>query len=137
MFRREIRPDRVAFQALAPFQLWHNLLEAPNQRISSRETLRQNKWVDLVLLRSQELNQWDQEGLRNWSAMSMPSNRQCQSHNILPQERLLLRRGRQGSVDGVTGANTLTEDGMAAREGLDIIAQLRELTGFTNAGGNT
>ncbi|MCB1843513.1 MAG: DUF4392 domain-containing protein, partial [Halioglobus sp.] len=35
----------------------------------------------------------------------------------------------RGSVDGVTGENTLTEDGMEARVGLDIIRQLRILTG--------
>ena len=35
-----------------------------------------------------------------------------------------------GSVDGVTRENTLTEDGLAASEGLQVIAQLRQLTGF-------
>lgn len=38
-----------------------------------------------------------------------------------------------GSVDGVTGANTLTEDGMGASEGLEIIQALRELTGFARS----
>jgi len=33
----------------------------------------------------------------------------------------------RGSVDGVTGENTLTEDGIAARVGLDIIRSLRTL----------
>ncbi len=33
----------------------------------------------------------------------------------------------RGSVDGVTGENTLTEDGMEARVGLDVIRRLREL----------
>jgi hypothetical protein len=37
----------------------------------------------------------------------------------------------RGSVDGVTRANTLTEDGLQVREGLQVIAQLRALTGFT------
>lgn len=37
----------------------------------------------------------------------------------------------KGSVDGVTGANTLTEDGLGPDAGLDIIAALRRLTGFT------
>lgn len=32
-----------------------------------------------------------------------------------------------GSVDGVTGENTLTEDGMAARVGMDIIRELQAL----------
>jgi len=36
----------------------------------------------------------------------------------------------KGSVDGVTGENTLTEDGMGPDEGLDVIAELRRLTGF-------
>lgn len=40
----------------------------------------------------------------------------------------------KGSVDGVTGQNTLTEDGMDAREGLQIILQLRTLSGFESAG---
>jgi D-glutamate cyclase-like, C-terminal len=33
-----------------------------------------------------------------------------------------------GSVDGVTGENTLTEDGLRVEEGLRVIAQLRQLT---------
>ncbi|MEZ5572645.1 MAG: DUF4392 domain-containing protein [Halioglobus sp.] len=37
----------------------------------------------------------------------------------------------RGSVDGVTRANTLTEDGLQAREGLQVIAQLRGLTGMS------
>ncbi len=37
---------------------------------------------------------------------------------------------RHGSVDGVTRANTLTEDGLPASEGLALIRQLRTLTGF-------
>ena len=36
----------------------------------------------------------------------------------------------RGSVDGVTRANTLTEDGLDAEEGLRIIRELRILTGF-------
>lgn len=35
---------------------------------------------------------------------------------------------RLGSVDGVTGTNTLTEDGMPVAEGLDVIAQICMLT---------
>lgn len=35
----------------------------------------------------------------------------------------------RGSVDGVTGRNTLTEDGMEARIGLNIIHALRTMTG--------
>ncbi len=38
---------------------------------------------------------------------------------------------RRGSVDGVTGENTLTEDGMEARVGLDIIRRLQELVQAT------
>ncbi len=36
----------------------------------------------------------------------------------------------RGSVDGVTGANTLTEDGLQARQGMRVIAALRALTNF-------
>lgn len=39
----------------------------------------------------------------------------------------------RGSVDGVTRENTLTEDGLPASEGLQVIAQLRRLTGFDAA----
>jgi hypothetical protein len=38
-----------------------------------------------------------------------------------------------GSVDGVTGENTLTEDGMSAEEGLRVIAQLRQIIGFSGS----
>lgn len=38
----------------------------------------------------------------------------------------------KGSVDGTTGENTLTEDGMGPDEGLDIIVELRRMTGFTS-----
>lgn len=37
----------------------------------------------------------------------------------------------RGSVDGVTGENTLTEDGLPAQEGLRVIEQLRQLTHFS------
>ena len=37
----------------------------------------------------------------------------------------------RGSVDGVTGQNTLTEDGLPAEEGLGVIEQLRHLTQFS------
>ena len=36
----------------------------------------------------------------------------------------------RGSVDGVTHKNTLTEDGLAASEGIRMIQELRILTGF-------
>jgi hypothetical protein len=36
----------------------------------------------------------------------------------------------RGSVDGVTRANTLTEDGLDVAEGMRVIEQLRTLTGF-------
>ncbi|MCB1680202.1 MAG: DUF4392 domain-containing protein [Halioglobus sp.] len=36
----------------------------------------------------------------------------------------------KGSVDGVTGQNTPTEDGLEATEGLAVIRELRRLTGF-------
>ena len=38
----------------------------------------------------------------------------------------------RGSVDGVSGENTPTEDGLDATEGLRVIAQLRALTNFTH-----
>ncbi len=36
----------------------------------------------------------------------------------------------RGSVDGVTRLNELTEDGMPASEGIQVIQELRQLTGF-------
>lgn len=39
----------------------------------------------------------------------------------------------RGSVDGVTRENTLTEDGLEATEGCQVIGQLRQLTGFAGA----
>ena len=36
----------------------------------------------------------------------------------------------RGSVDGVTRENTLTEDGLEATEGQEVLAELRQLTGF-------
>ena len=39
----------------------------------------------------------------------------------------------KGSVDGVTRENTLTEDGMPASEGENLIESLRNLTGFGDA----
>ena len=36
----------------------------------------------------------------------------------------------RGGVDGVTAENTPTEDGLQAREGMEVIEQLRRLTGF-------
>jgi len=36
----------------------------------------------------------------------------------------------RGSVDGVTRANTLTEDGLEASEGIALIAKLRDITEF-------
>jgi hypothetical protein len=35
-----------------------------------------------------------------------------------------------GSVDGVTRVNQLTEDGLPVSEGLAVIRQLRQITGF-------
>jgi hypothetical protein len=37
----------------------------------------------------------------------------------------------RGSVDGVTGTNTLTEDGLQVQEGQRVIEQLRALTNFS------
>ena len=36
-----------------------------------------------------------------------------------------------GSVDGVTRINQLTEDGLPVGEGQSVIAQLRQITGFS------
>ena len=38
----------------------------------------------------------------------------------------------RGSVDGVTRENQLTEDGLPASEGMSVIEQLRQLTGFSD-----
>jgi hypothetical protein len=50
--------------------------------------------------------------------------------NISPVN-LLNYISARGSVDGVTRANTLTEDGLQVREGLDVIEALRVLTQFS------
>lgn len=44
--------------------------------------------------------------------------------------RILDYLSARGSVDGVTRKNTLTEDGLDAAEGIQLIRQLRVLTGF-------
>ena len=38
-----------------------------------------------------------------------------------------------GSVDGVTRENTLTEDSLPAEDGIEMLKQLRQLTGFISA----
>ena len=48
-------------------------------------------------------------------------------------EALLNYLCTRGSVDGVTGANTLTEDGLQASEGIRVIEQLRVLTHFSRS----
>ena len=53
--------------------------------------------------------------------------------SIFPVE-LLEYLSTRGSVDGVTGENTLTEDGLPAREGQHVIEQLRQLTHFSHNG---
>lgn len=62
--------------------------------------------------------------LANWSRVDLLAR-------ISPVEILYYLSSR-GSVDGVTGQNTLTEDGMAVREGMHIIEALRTLTNFTD-----
>tara|TARA_R110002110_G_scaffold406421_1_gene626447 strand:+ start:275100 stop:275975 length:876 start_codon:yes stop_codon:yes gene_type:complete len=47
--------------------------------------------------------------------------------------KILEYLSQRGSVDGVTRENTLTEDGLDIAEGLAVIQQLRELTGFNTA----
>ena len=48
---------------------------------------------------------------------------------VSPPELLAYLCAR-GGVDGVTGASTPTEDGLPASEGVEVIEQLRRLTGF-------
>lgn len=48
---------------------------------------------------------------------------------ISPRD-LLRYCSEQGSVDGVTRENTETEDGLDASAGIELIQQLRQLTGF-------
>jgi D-glutamate cyclase-like protein len=50
--------------------------------------------------------------------------------DIAPLE-LLDYLSTRGSVDGVTGQNTLTEDGLPAEESLSVIQHLRQLTQFS------
>ena len=54
--------------------------------------------------------------------------------SIFPVQ-LLQYLSAHGSVDGVTGENTLTEDGLQMQEGLDVIEQLRQLTQFSHNNG--
>jgi hypothetical protein len=49
--------------------------------------------------------------------------------SIFPED-LLNYLSVRGSVDGITRQNTLTEDGMQSREGVNIVEQLRVLTNF-------
>jgi hypothetical protein len=51
--------------------------------------------------------------------------------SVFPLE-LLDYLSTRGSVDGVTGENTLTEDGLPAQEGLRVIEHLRQLTHFSH-----
>jgi hypothetical protein len=46
--------------------------------------------------------------------------------------QLLEYLSTRGSVDGVTGGNTLTEDGLQVGEGIRVIEQLRALTHFSH-----
>ena len=48
---------------------------------------------------------------------------------ISPRE-ILVYLSERGSVDGVTRENTLTEDGLPAREGESVLDTLRRITGF-------
>jgi hypothetical protein len=51
--------------------------------------------------------------------------------SVFPVE-LLGYLAARGSVDGVTGENTLTEDGLPAQEGISVIEHLRQLTHFSH-----
>jgi len=70
----------------------------------------------------------------NWGAYGLIAllgywTRQDLLANISPVE-ILDYLSSCGSVDGVTRENTLTEDGMDPGEGLEVIQELRILTGF-------
>lgn len=75
-----------------------------------------------------DVSNWGAYGLiallANWSRIDLLAR-------ISPVEILNYLSSR-GSVDGVTGQNTLTEDGLAVREGIHIIKALRTLTNFTD-----
>jgi hypothetical protein len=68
----------------------------------------------------------------NWGAYGLVAFLGVWAHSDLlagidPESTLRLLSAH-GSVDGVTRANTLTEDGLPVGEGLSVIAQLREAT---------
>lgn len=81
-----------------------------------------------------DVSNWGAYGLiallANWSRLDLLA--EISPVNILNYLSSL------GSVDGITGQNTLTEDGMTVREGMHIIEELRTLTNFTadNAAGH-
>lgn len=72
----------------------------------------------------------------NWGAYGLAALLAYWSQRDLLLEiapvQLLRYLSTRGSVDGVTGENTLTEDGLPVAEGLQIIEQLRVLTNFSN-----
>jgi hypothetical protein len=71
----------------------------------------------------------------NWGAYGLTALLAYWSQRDLLREispvQLLQHLSIRGSVDGVTGENTLTEDGLQAAEGLQVIEQLRVLTKFS------
>jgi len=73
----------------------------------------------------------------NWGAYGLIAFLAFWAHkDLLDQiapETILDYLSVRGSVDGVTRANTPTEDGLAASEGCQVIAQLQQLTGFGSA----
>lgn len=73
-----------------------------------------------------DISNWGAYGLIAWLAFWAEWDLLA---NISPPE-LLGYLSSRGSVDGVTGDNTLTEDGLEVSEGLGIIEQLRTLTKF-------
>jgi hypothetical protein len=87
--------------------------------------------VEVSITRCDELLVAD---VSNWGAYGLIALLALWSGRDLLQAvsplRLLRHVSAQGSVDGVTGENTLTEDGLHARAGMRVIRQLRELTNF-------
>jgi len=70
----------------------------------------------------------------NWGAYGLIAFLALWSRRDLLAEisplQLLNYLSARGSVDGVTRANTLTEDGLQVHEGLEVIKALRALVGF-------
>ena len=73
----------------------------------------------------------------NWAAYGLIALLgRCAGRDLLSQIQpvtILEYLSELGSVDGVTGENTITEDGMAASEGLAVLRELQTLVADTEA----